>query len=64
MDQDGENQAEDEIHQMETNSLVTFLTKEEHENAYLKRGEMPQEETEDLGEDINLLSWMCRNILA
>ena len=47
MDQYGENQFEDEIHQLETYSPTTFLTKEEHDNACFERGEMPPDETED-----------------
>ena len=39
MDQDGENQTETEIHQLDTEPPVTFLTKEEHDNAFLERGE-------------------------
>ena len=47
MDRDGENQAEDEIHQLDTESHATFPTKEEHDNACLERGEIPPDETDD-----------------
>ena len=39
MDQDGENQNEDEICQLDTEPLATFLTKEEHHNDFLEIGE-------------------------
>ena len=39
MDQDGDNQTEDEICQLDTELPATFLTKEEHDNAFLERGE-------------------------
>ena len=47
MEQDGETQVEDEIHQLDTNSTPTVFTKEEHDNACLERGEMPPKESED-----------------
>ena len=47
MDRDGEHPAEDEIHQFNTDSPTTFITKEEHENARLERGEVPPDETDD-----------------
>ena len=45
MDQDGEHQIEEEIHQLDTDSPTTFLTKDEHDNACLDMGEVPTEET-------------------
>ena len=47
MDQDGENIAKDEILQLDTDSLSTFLTKEEHDKACIERGEMHVGETND-----------------
>ena len=47
MEQDCENQAKDEIHQLYVDSLSTFLTKEEHNKYFLERGEIPTKETKD-----------------
>ena len=47
MDQDGENQIEDEIHQLDTEPLATFLTKEEHDNAFLETRETLPGDTND-----------------
>ena len=47
MDHDGENQTEEEIRQLDIEPSATFLTKEEHENAFLERGEMLPSETDD-----------------
>ena len=43
----GEDQVEDEIHQLDIESLPTFLTKEEHNKACLKRGVISAGETYD-----------------
>ena len=45
MEQNGENQAKDEIHQLDTDPPSTFLTKEKHDKSCLERGEMSAKET-------------------
>ena len=47
VDQDGENQAEDEIHHLDIDSPTTFLTKEEHDITCIERGDVSLRETTD-----------------
>ena len=55
MDRDGENQAKDEIHQLNIDSPTTFRTKEEHDSAFFERGEVPPDETKDFGRGYQLV---------
>ena len=47
MEQDYENQAEDEIHQMDIDSSSSSLNKEENDNSSLEIKELPTKETKE-----------------
>ena len=55
MDQDGKHQAEDEIHELDTEFATTFITQKEHDHSSLERGEVPPYEIDDFRREYQLI---------